>query len=116
MLPFEEELGTHPNFETMRIHVSKENNRPRIPITLRLNEATHMLQDTIEECWDADAEARLSALCVQRRFQEIDMFMEHKGMPYPTTYTVSYPFCLVLLWRLVTALPPSLSFPPSLAL
>lgn len=31
----------------------------------------NIIAETIEECWDEDAEARLPAHCVQQRFQEI---------------------------------------------
>lgn len=79
MLPFEEELGTHPDFEKMRINVAKEHNRPQIPINMRQTEATRLLRETIEECWDSDAEARLTALCVAERFKDIQALMEHKG-------------------------------------
>lgn len=79
MLPFEEEIGTHPDFERMRIYVAKEHNRPQIPINLRATEATRLLRETIEECWDSDAEARLTALCVAERFKDIEAMMEQKG-------------------------------------
>ena len=29
------------------------------------------LKETIEDCWDQDGDARLSALCVQERFSEL---------------------------------------------
>ena len=38
MLPFEEELGTHPSFENMRVHVAKNHRRPEFPINIRDNE------------------------------------------------------------------------------
>ena len=82
MLPFEEELGTHPSFEAMRMHVAKENNRPAMPVTLKHSEAMRLLRETIDECWDADAEARLSAMCVEERFKEMDVLMERKGNIY----------------------------------
>lgn len=30
-----------------------------------------MLKETIEDCWDQDGDARLSALCVKERFSEL---------------------------------------------
>uniref|UniRef100_A0A6A7GBD5 receptor protein serine/threonine kinase n=1 Tax=Hirondellea gigas TaxID=1518452 RepID=A0A6A7GBD5_9CRUS len=46
--------------------------------------AVRMLKDTIEECWDADAEARLSALCVAERLANLQHIgrqgdLQHKG-------------------------------------
>ncbi|KAF6032518.1 wit [Bugula neritina] len=81
MLPFEEGLGSHPNFETMRLHVAKEHNRPAFPVNMKRTDATQLLRETVEECWDTDAEARLSALCVEERFKDIDAMMEHKAGP-----------------------------------
>ena len=78
MLPFEEELGGHPGFEAMRIHVAKEHKRPAFPVNMKQNEATQLLRETIEECWDTDSEARLSAVCVEERFKDVDNLMEAK--------------------------------------
>lgn len=80
MLPFEEELGSHPDFERMRIHVAKEHRRPEFPVNLKKNESSRLLKDTIEECWDTDAEARLTSLCVAERFKQLESLMEVKGM------------------------------------
>ncbi|MEQ2191205.1 hypothetical protein XENOCAPTIV_023737, partial [Xenoophorus captivus] len=48
MLPFEEEVGQHPSLEDMQ-------------------EGLALLCETIEELWDHEAEARLSAGCVEER-------------------------------------------------
>lgn len=40
-----------------------------------------VLCDTIEECWDQDAEARLSASCIQERLS----FLYKTQPPYPET-------------------------------
>ncbi|KAG9349401.1 hypothetical protein JZ751_027844, partial [Albula glossodonta] len=48
-LPFEEEVGQHPSLEDMQ------------------EVGLAMLCETIEECWDHEAEARLSAGCVEER-------------------------------------------------
>lgn len=79
MLPFEEELGGHPGFEAMRIHVAKEQRRPPFPAAMKQTETTQLLRETIEECWDTDSEARLSAVCVEERFKDMDSLMEVKG-------------------------------------
>lgn len=83
MLPFEEDLGSHPDFERMRIHVAKEHKRPEFPINLKKSEASRVLKDTIEECWDTDAEARLTSLCVAERFKQLESLMEAKGQYWP---------------------------------
>ncbi len=36
-----------------------------------LSQGVHLLSSTIEECWDHDPEARLTAQCVVERFSEI---------------------------------------------
>jgi hypothetical protein len=36
------------------------------------------LKETIEECWDADAEARLTALCVEERLSELSNLWAHE--------------------------------------
>jgi len=47
-----------------------------------LLQAIKAMKDTIEECWDQDAEARISAVCVEERTREMAMFWEnrHKRM------------------------------------
>ncbi|KAF7652649.1 hypothetical protein LDENG_00094060 [Lucifuga dentata] len=60
MLPFEEEVGQHPLLEDMQEVVVHKKLRP----TLRNCWQKH---STIEECWDHEAEARLSAGCVEER-------------------------------------------------
>ncbi|XP_067937083.1 activin receptor type-2A-like [Watersipora subatra] len=90
VLPFEEKLGAHPSFETMRIHVAKEGQRPLMPRNMRHNDATTLLRQTIEDCWDADAEARLSAYCVEERFKEMDSLMEKKGVPMLSKNETNY--------------------------
>ena len=36
------------------------------------------LKETIEECWDADAEARLTALCVEERLSDLPNLWAHE--------------------------------------
>lgn len=94
MLPLEEEVGAHPSLEEMQDAVVIKKLRPSIPESWRehnviffLNatniiiaysienihfvfkklQALCVLCDTMEECWDHDAEARLSASCVMER-------------------------------------------------
>lgn len=66
-LPFEEEVGQHPTLEDMQETVVQRKVRPSIPEHWRSNPSLLFMCDTIEECWDHDAEARLSASCVMER-------------------------------------------------
>ncbi|XP_076456148.1 activin receptor type-2A-like [Babylonia areolata] len=68
-LPFEsvEEIGQHPTMETMQDYVVTRKLRPPIYEHWKLHAGMASLVCTVEECWDQDAEARLSAGCVQER-------------------------------------------------
>ncbi|XP_045113995.1 activin receptor type-2A-like isoform X2 [Portunus trituberculatus] len=66
-LPFEEEVGQHPTLDDMQDCVVTQKARPVIQDSWRKNAAVMGLIDTMEECWDHDAEARLSASCVVER-------------------------------------------------
>ncbi|KAK0174528.1 hypothetical protein PV327_010288 [Microctonus hyperodae] len=66
-LPFEEEVGLHPTLEDMQESVVHKKERPLILETWRKHPGLLSICDTMEECWDHDAEARLSASCVMER-------------------------------------------------
>ncbi|XP_049955024.1 bone morphogenetic protein receptor type-2 isoform X2 [Schistocerca serialis cubense] len=70
-MPFEAEVGHHPTFEQMQVLVSRHKARPLFPEGWRDWAAVRLLRETIEDCWDQDAEARLTALCVEERIQEL---------------------------------------------
>ncbi|KAF6020888.1 ACVR2B [Bugula neritina] len=57
--------------ETLQIAVSREKRRPSFPDCLYRNADTASLVTTIEESWDADAEARLSAGCIESRLANL---------------------------------------------
>ncbi|XP_042301709.1 activin receptor type-2A isoform X2 [Sceloporus undulatus] len=67
MLPFEEEVGQHPSLEDMQEVVVHKKKRPVLRECWQKHAGMAMLCETIEECWDHDAEARLSAGCVEER-------------------------------------------------
>ncbi|EMP33950.1 Activin receptor type-2A [Chelonia mydas] len=67
MLPFEEEIGQHPSLEDMQEVVVHKKKRPVLRECWQKHAGMAMLCETIEECWDHDAEARLSAGCVEER-------------------------------------------------
>lgn len=48
----------------------------------RLHAAVRVLRDTIEECWDADAEARLSTQCVMERLAQLPSLWRSEGIAY----------------------------------
>ena len=44
-------------------------------------QAIRAFKETIEDCWDQDGEARLTAMCVEERVQEMETLwsVRHKG-------------------------------------
>lgn len=89
-LPFEAEVGAHPSFEEMQVAVARNKLRPAFPdMWKNTNLAIKALKQTVEECWDHDAEARISAVCVEERTREMSSLweMRFKGLT-PTTTTL----------------------------
>ena len=70
-LPFEEEVGQHPTLEDMQEIVAQQKKRPEIKQSWKDDSKMNLLCDTIEDCWDHDAEARLSASCVMERIESL---------------------------------------------
>ncbi|XP_061569675.1 activin receptor type-2B isoform X2 [Cololabis saira] len=71
MLPFEEEVGQHPSLEDLQEVVVHKKMRPAFKeLWLKHSGLAHVCE-TVEECWDHDAEARLSAGCVEERISQI---------------------------------------------
>uniref|UniRef100_A0A3Q2DHW9 receptor protein serine/threonine kinase n=1 Tax=Cyprinodon variegatus TaxID=28743 RepID=A0A3Q2DHW9_CYPVA len=71
-LAFQEEVGNHPTFEDMQILVVREKHRPRFPEVWKENSlALRALKETMEDCWDHDAEARLTAQCAEERLADL---------------------------------------------
>ncbi|XP_053493416.1 activin receptor type-2A isoform X2 [Ictalurus furcatus] len=66
-LPFEEEVGQHPSLEDMQEVVVHKKLRPTLREYWQKHAGLATLCETIEECWDHEAEARLSAGCVEER-------------------------------------------------
>uniref|UniRef100_A0A8C0ZAQ4 Serine/threonine-protein kinase receptor n=1 Tax=Cyanistes caeruleus TaxID=156563 RepID=A0A8C0ZAQ4_CYACU len=71
MLPFEEEIGQHPSLEDLQEVVVHKKMRPVFKDHWLKHPGLAQLCVTIEECWDHDAEARLSAGCVEERIAQI---------------------------------------------
>lgn len=75
-LPFEEEVGAHPTLEDMQESVVQNKVRPVIQEHWRNHAGLAAMCDTMEECWDHDAEARLSASCVMERIMVQTRFQQ----------------------------------------
>uniref|UniRef100_A0A3Q2DQ58 Serine/threonine-protein kinase receptor n=1 Tax=Cyprinodon variegatus TaxID=28743 RepID=A0A3Q2DQ58_CYPVA len=71
MLPFEDEIGQHPSLEDLQDVVVHKKMRPAIKDCWLKHPGLSQMCETIEECWDHDAEARLSAGCVEERISQI---------------------------------------------
>ncbi|XP_030629188.1 activin receptor type-2B isoform X2 [Chanos chanos] len=71
LLPFEEEIGQHPSLEDLQDVVVHKKMRPVFKDCWLKHRGLGPLCETIEECWDHDAEARLSAGCVEERISQI---------------------------------------------
>ncbi|TRY55337.1 hypothetical protein DNTS_009043 [Danionella cerebrum] len=76
-LPFEEEIGLHPSLEDLQELVVQKKIRPVLKDCWMKHTGLSQLCETIEECWDHDAEARLSAGCVQERISQL---RRHEGV------------------------------------
>ncbi|XP_035859884.1 bone morphogenetic protein receptor type-2-like isoform X1 [Sander lucioperca] len=80
-LAFQAELGNHPSFEEMQILVAREKFRPRFPESWKENSlALRSLKETMEDCWDQDAEARLTAQCAEQRLFELSLLSTHTAV------------------------------------
>ncbi|XP_037618544.1 LOW QUALITY PROTEIN: bone morphogenetic protein receptor type-2-like, partial [Sebastes umbrosus] len=80
-LPFQAELGNHPSFEEMQILVAREKFRPRFPETWKENSlALRSLKELMEDCWDQDAEARLTAQCSEERLSDLTLLTTHSTL------------------------------------
>ncbi|AWP13720.1 Serine/threonine-protein kinase receptor [Scophthalmus maximus] len=71
MLPFEEEVGQHPSLEDMQEVVVHKKLRPTLRECWQKHAGLASLCETVEECWDHEAEARLSAGCVEERVVQL---------------------------------------------
>lgn len=77
-MPYESEIGHHPTFEQMQVLIVRHKARPLFPETWKDSTAIKLVRETMEDCWDQDAEARLTALCVEERFLELPVLWERQ--------------------------------------
>lgn len=81
-LPFQKEVGLHPTFAQMQTLVARKKARPLFPEAWKDNSmGVRFLKETMDECWDADAEARLTANCVEERLAELPSLWEKPKVP-----------------------------------
>uniref|UniRef100_A0A8C2EVQ0 Serine/threonine-protein kinase receptor n=1 Tax=Cyprinus carpio TaxID=7962 RepID=A0A8C2EVQ0_CYPCA len=64
-------LKDHLCVESMKDDVIRDRLRPEIPASWSNHTGVQLLSSSIEECWDHDPEARLTAQCIVERFSEI---------------------------------------------
>ncbi|XP_033900436.1 bone morphogenetic protein receptor type-2-like isoform X2 [Acipenser ruthenus] len=84
------EAGNHPTFEDMQVLVSREKQRPKFPEAWKENSlAVRSLKETMEDCWDQDAEARLTAQCAEERMAELMMIWDRNKSVSPTVNPMS---------------------------
>ncbi|KAH8379738.1 hypothetical protein KR009_006885, partial [Drosophila setifemur] len=69
--PYEQEVGSHPSFDQMQALVVRHKARPLFPSGWGGGAAAKVVRDTCEDCWDHDADARLTSLCAEERMQEM---------------------------------------------
>ncbi|XP_039876193.1 TGF-beta receptor type-2-like isoform X1 [Simochromis diagramma] len=65
-------LREHPCVESMKDSVLRDRGRPEIPNSWTNHSGIQMLCASIEDCWDHDPEARLTAHCVAERFNGME--------------------------------------------
>ncbi|XP_036372122.1 TGF-beta receptor type-2-like [Megalops cyprinoides] len=65
-------LREHPCVESMKDSVLRDRGRPEIPNSWMNHQGIQVVCGTIEDCWDHDPEARLTAQCVAERFNDME--------------------------------------------
>lgn len=79
--PYEAEIGKCPSFEHMQVLVSRHKARPLFPLNWGGGTAAKIAKETCEDCWDHDAEARLTAVCAEERLHELSKFEPKNTIP-----------------------------------
>ncbi|XP_018418472.1 PREDICTED: TGF-beta receptor type-2-like [Nanorana parkeri] len=70
--PFGTKVREHPCVESMKDNVLRDRGRPEISNSWLNHQGIQLVCETITECWDHDPEARLTAQCVDERFNELE--------------------------------------------
>nr|XP_020445009.1 anti-Muellerian hormone type-2 receptor isoform X2 [Monopterus albus] len=71
LLPYEYELGANVTLESLIQFVFHMEMRPSLPVHWKLLPQGSELQELLEDCWDCDPEARLTAQCVVDRLASL---------------------------------------------
>ncbi|RVE53606.1 hypothetical protein evm_001747 [Chilo suppressalis] len=80
MQPYGHLLPARPTLQQMQTLVSRNKVRPPLPKgPVPEARALKIASDTCEECWDHDAEARLTAVCVEERMAELKQMLQAQG-------------------------------------
>lgn len=66
-------LREHPCVESMKDSVLRDRGRPEIPNSWINHTGIQTVCASIEDCWDHDPEARLTAQCVAERFDDMEL-------------------------------------------
>ncbi|XP_067834472.1 bone morphogenetic protein receptor type-2-like [Heptranchias perlo] len=74
---FEAEVGSNPTFEQMVTTVAKRRQRPKFPPNWK--ESNMGVLETIEDCWDHDSDARLTAQCAEQRISNLAAPLHQEG-------------------------------------
>ncbi|XP_017331276.2 anti-Muellerian hormone type-2 receptor isoform X2 [Ictalurus punctatus] len=73
MLPYEAELGRSPSLEDLLTFVLEKRLRPTVPhLWARISQGL-LLRELLEDCWDHDADARLTAECAANRLASLNL-------------------------------------------
>ncbi|MBN3274003.1 TGFR2 protein, partial [Polyodon spathula] len=70
--PFGTKVREHPCIESMKDNVLRDRGRPEIPSSWLNHQGLQLVCAIINECWDHDPEARLTAQCVAERFNDME--------------------------------------------
>ncbi|XP_041815598.1 anti-Muellerian hormone type-2 receptor-like [Chelmon rostratus] len=71
LLPYESELGASVTQESLILYVCHMDERPSIPPHWEMLPQASVLQEILADCWDRDADARLTAQCVADRLSSL---------------------------------------------
>lgn len=94
-------LADRPSLEQMQTAVSRRKVRPPLPrgppgpvppgssLAAEVR-ALRLASDTCEECWDHDAEARLTAVCVEERLLELQQMLRVYAPPRHSTNQLNH--------------------------
>ncbi|KAI7695605.1 hypothetical protein SSS_05339 [Sarcoptes scabiei] len=78
-LPFENEVGLNPSIEDMQEIVAQQKKRPKIQESWYKHPGMASIVNTIQDCWDQEAEARISAETICERINSLILSNESQS-------------------------------------